>query len=101
MLAVAMNEGVLQLALRGFADADSIKTGGATAGKVLAAGRPPQPRRRRPTVIRRTTPDPKPEPKPETPAWLKVQIYRGTDMTEQEVERSDSTKAEGNRAGQK
>lgn len=98
MLALAMNEGILQLALRGFADADSLNTGGATPKKVLAAARAieSQPRRtppRRAPVIRESTPPP-PDPAPvavvDTPTWMRVQIYRGVELTEQKVETNDS-----------
>ncbi len=93
MLAVAMNEGVLHLALRGFADSDSIRTTGATPLHVLAAANRIQtPRRRRTPPPKKTeikTPPP-PPPVETVPAWMKVQIYRGRELTEQEVELEDS-----------
>lgn len=79
LLAVAMNEGILQLALRGYADEDSIKTNGATAYSVLAAARKYRPRAAAPP---KAEPDPEPVLEP-TPA--KVQIFRGTEMTERTV----------------
>lgn len=97
MLALAMNEGVLQLALRGFADTDSLQTGGATPKKVLAAAAAIERRARRAPqrqapVIRKASPPPEPQyAVVDTPTWMKVQIYRGVELTEQKVETNDST----------
>ncbi|MGD8699936.1 MAG: Flp pilus assembly protein CpaB [Gemmatimonadales bacterium] len=91
LLAVAMHEGILQLALRGYADADSLKTDGATFRDVLAAAKT-----YRPPVRRRTTPQPQPKPTPppepvvQEPATAKVQVFRGTKMSEETVEVQDS-----------
>jgi pilus assembly protein CpaB len=99
LLAVAMNEGVLQLALRGFSDDDKVNTGGATSTHVLAEARRiqsrPRPRPRPRPAAKSTTPEPEPEPPPpELPAWLKVQVFRGTQMEERTVEsRGDSVDA--------
>jgi pilus assembly protein CpaB len=91
LLAVAMHEGVLQLALRGYADSDSLKTDGATFKDVLAAAKTYRP----PPVRRRTTPKPKPQPvAPEPvvtePTTATVQVFRGTKMSEETVEVQDS-----------
>lgn len=93
LLAVAMNEGVLSLALRGYADEDSVNTVGADAQSVLAAMRKYQPRPSRPRPA--PTPAPAPPVEAEQPAWTKVQIFRGSEMTERTVESKDSTKAGG------
>lgn len=92
LLAVAMNEGVLSLALRGYADEDSVNTGGADAQSVLAAMRKFEPRPSRPRP-RPQAAAPAPVVEEEQPAWTKVQIFRGSEMTERTVETKDSTKA--------
>jgi pilus assembly protein CpaB len=95
LLAVAMNEGVLHLALRGFADEDQVDTRGATSTQVLAEAlriqNGPRPR----PAARATAPEPVTEPPaPELPSWLKVQVYRGTEMEEKVVQaHGDSTAA--------
>lgn len=100
LLAVAMNEGILHLALRGFSDDDEVRTRGATPEDVLAEARRIQ---RRPTprpAAKPSQPTPEPEPvetaaEPELPSWMKVQVYRGTQMEEKTVEaRGDSTAAQ-------
>jgi len=93
LLAVAMHEGILQLALRGYADDDSLKTDGATFRDVLAAAKNyrPQP------VRRRTTPKPQPEPTPvvaepePVQTHATVEVFRGTKKSEETVEVRDSS----------
>jgi pilus assembly protein CpaB len=97
LLAVAMNEGVLHLALRGFADDDDVETRGATPSDVLAEARRIQSAPRpRPVAASPPAAAPTPEPAaPELPSWMKVQVYRGTEMEEKTVEaRGDSTTAQ-------
>lgn len=100
-LAVAMSQGTIQLVLRGYGDPDSIKTRGATSTDVmmqLSGGvrpvRPaPKPAASRPAS--RPTPPPvvvqQAPPQPRRPDSSVVQIYRGTSLTQQKVER-DSTR---------
>jgi pilus assembly protein CpaB len=97
LLAVAMNEGVLHLALRGFSDDEEIDTRGATPTHVLAEARriqsTPRPRPAAKPAAPAAEPTPEP-PAPELPSWMKVQVYRGTQMEEKTVEaRGDSTTA--------
>lgn len=102
LLAVAMNEGILTLALRGFSDGDEVDTRGATSNHVLAEARRIQSRPRpRPAAQPTPTPEPEPEPvvvvepeEPELPAWMRVQVYRGTQMEELTVETRDSVKTD-------
>lgn len=98
MLAVAMNEGVLQLALRGYGDADSTLTKGAAPAQVLAAARKIEEQRPRTTRVRpRPKPQPPPQPAPTVSerATMKVQIFRGTELTEETLELGeDSTKTD-------
>jgi pilus assembly protein CpaB len=103
-LAVAMNEGTIQLVLRGYGDPDSVVTAGATATDVLALLR-----------SRASTPEPKPQPErrrvrempapppPPTPAPVRtivadpqrdsvvVRVYRGDKLSQQKFEQKDST----------
>jgi len=100
-LAVAMNEGTIQLVLRGFGDPDSIRTPGATATDVLAQLR---------TVgsLRKADPDPpkrtsvraRPAPvappvrmaadPPPRPDSVVVRVYRGDKLTQQKFDQKDS-----------
>lgn len=99
LLAVAMNEGVLHLALRGFSDGDEVDTRGATSSHVLAEARRiqrvPRPRPAPAPAAPAPAPEPAPEPPaPDLPAWLKVQVFRGTEMEERTVQaRGDSAAA--------
>ncbi len=92
LLAVAMNEGVLSLALRGFADEDSVTTTGATPRSVLAAAQKYQPRPRPRRVEQPAPAQPEPAPVVEEEPW-KVVIFRGSEMSEREVEAADSAQA--------
>jgi len=100
-LAVAMNEGTIQLVLRGFGDPDSIKTPGATATDVLAQLRtagsahnadqdPPKHARARarPAPVAppvRVAADPPPRPDS-----IVVRVYRGDKLTQQKFDQKDS-----------
>lgn len=93
VLAVAMNEGTLSLALRSYGDPELPVTPGATTEQVLAGLtvlRPPQPT---PRPVRRSQPTPPvAEPEPEANTRT-VEIYRGTRRSEQEVGR-DTARAD-------
>ncbi len=104
-LAVAMNQGTIQLVLRGYGDPDSVRTPGATAADVLAqlrtAGstrvvdppaapvrhsraysRPPMPA---PTQVRAVA---DPVAKPDS---VVVRVYRGDKLSQQKFEQKDTT----------
>ncbi|MBC7788656.1 MAG: Flp pilus assembly protein CpaB [Anaerolineae bacterium] len=105
-LAVAMNQGSIQLVLRGYGDPDGITTKGATSTDVLRQLRDasaavqvaPKPAPTRPPP-RRPAPEPPrplvvqaPQPVlPKGPDSSTVQIIRGGKSTQQKVEKSDST----------
>lgn len=93
LLAVAMNEGVLSLALRGYSDADSIKTAGATQRNVMASHakyRPaPRARAARPTPTRQAAPAVVED------AAVRIQIFRGSEMSERTIQVDDSTEKQG------
>jgi|SRR5690348_112841 len=100
-LAVAMNEGTIQLVLRGFGDPDSVKTTGATATDVLAQLRtagstrnadqdPPKRMHARPRPAPalpavRVAADPPPRPDS-----IVVRVYRGDKLTQQKFDQKDS-----------
>lgn len=102
-LAIAMNQGSIQLVLRGYGDPDSVRTAGATSSDVLAQlttaptvhvapAAPAAPRRH---VERRVAPAPRPvqavaEP-PKKPEPYVIQVYRGDKLTSQKVERPDTS----------
>jgi pilus assembly protein CpaB len=101
-LAVAMNEGTIQLVLRGYGDPDSVITAGATATDVLAllrsrAAAPapkPQPERRRVREMPAPPPTPPPvrtvvaDPRRDS---VVVRVYRGDKLSQQKFEQKDST----------
>lgn len=104
-LAVAMNQGSIQLVLRGYGDPDNITTRGAASSDVLSQLRsesevsPQVPRPRSPASRSRAIP---PSATPSTvlvrvPARLAdsstVQIYRGTKLSNQKVGRGDTSTA--------
>jgi pilus assembly protein CpaB len=102
-LAVAMNEGMIQLVLRGYGDPDSVTTAGATSTDVLAQLRSrsmavaPEPKaaprrvRERPVAV---VPAPAPvrtvvaDPKKDS---VVVRVYRGDKLSQQKFEQKDST----------
>jgi pilus assembly protein CpaB len=85
-LAVAMNEGTIQLALRGYGDPDAVRTAGATSTDVLRGTTTTQvrttPVRTLPAPRRAATaPPPEPAPSyqpPPRPDSVVVDVYRGT-----------------------
>jgi pilus assembly protein CpaB len=114
-LAVAMNEGTIQLVLRGYGDPDSIKTNGAESADVLAQLRSApnvsapivQPRRSPVRTAAATNPPvtappvtapplapivvPEPQ-KPRTPDSVAVQIFKGDKQEQRKFVKPDSTK---------
>jgi pilus assembly protein CpaB len=106
-LAVATNQGKIQLVLRGYGDPDSIKTRGAVSTDVLAqlrdapATRPvaaPVRRVARPAAPRRPTPAPAPvvaqapaPAAPKAPTEWTVNVYRGEKVSQQKFVKSDSS----------
>lgn len=103
-LAVAVNQGTIQLVLRGYGDPDSVTTPGATSADILAQlrSRPvtsetspgPEPRRMRARPAPMPMPSPLPvravvaDPKPDSAV---VRIYRGDKLSQQKFEQKDST----------
>ena len=100
-LAVAMNEGTIQLVLRGFGDPDSIRTPGATATDVLAQLRTAGSLRKAdPDPPKRTSVRARPAPvappvrmaadPPPRPDSVVVRVYRGDKLTQQKFDQKDS-----------
>ena len=98
-LAVAANQGTVQLVLRGYGDPDSIKTKGATSTDVfaqLSAGpvaRPPAPQR---SAARRPAPRPVAAPAPPVVAVQPrradstvVRVFRGDKVSQQKFEKPE------------
>jgi pilus assembly protein CpaB len=110
-LAVATNQGLIQLVLRGYGDPDSIKTGGAVSTDVLAQLRDgpiarrvapapapaPAPRRSAPAtvpvrvVVQQPTAAP-PPPAPKAPEEWTVNVYRGEKISQQKFTKPDSAR---------
>ena len=90
-LAIAANQGSIQLVLRGYGDPDSVKTRGANTGDVLAQlGNAPERVVEAPKP-RRVTPRPAAPPvvvqaPPAKPDSLTVTIFRGTEKQQQKFE---------------
>ena len=104
-LAVAMNQGTIQLVLRGYGDPDSVRTPGANSNDVLTQLHTlvdrPAPAPAVPRPARHVTPVVRPAPLPPAPPIasvpaprrsdsLVVEVYRGTKLVEQTFHRSDS-----------
>lgn len=92
-LAVAVNQGSIQLVLRGYGDPDSVRTKGANSSDVLSQlGSAPErvveaPRpARRTAPARPTAPAPVVQAAPAKPDSLTVTIFRGTDRQQQKFE---------------
>ena len=104
-LAVAMNQGKIQLVLRGYGDPDSVKTPGATAADVLAQLRTAGSARvadPAPTPVRHARARPRPAmPSPvpvrtvadpvAKPDSVVVRVYRGDKLSQQKFEQKDTT----------
>jgi len=101
-LAVAVNQGSIQLVLRGYGDPDSVRTKGANSSDVLsqlgnAPERSPEPSAR-PVARRAPAPRPvapapvvtAPPPKPDS---LTVTVFRGADVQRQKFEKPSDQKA--------
>ena len=105
-LAVAANQGTIQLVLRGYGDPDTVRTRGASSADVLSELRdaptvrtPPAPRRRTARRAPEPAPTPPAEPAPvitqtapAPPDSLTVRIYRGANVTQQKFERDTAKK---------
>lgn len=107
-LAIAMNQGAIQLVLRGYGDPDSVRTAGATSSDVMAqltsaptvrvapiaatssSGRRSAPRRV--AVLPRPVPAaPVAEPTRRPAEPYVIEVYRGDKMTSQKVARPDTS----------
>jgi len=92
-LAMASNNGEIQLVLRNPADADSAQTSGTTVLKMLASKEPvqratPVPRMRAPrTVVKKPEPEKPPAKKP-----IQVEVIRGSKRTEEKFEQKSEEK---------
>jgi pilus assembly protein CpaB len=100
-LAVAVNQGSIQLVLRGYGDPDSVRTKGANSSDVLsqlgnAPERVPEPA---PRPVRRAAPPPRPAAPapvvvaPAKPDSLTVTVFRGADVQKQKFEKPTDQKA--------
>jgi pilus assembly protein CpaB len=109
-LAVALRHGAVQLVLRGFDDADSTRTKGATSSEVLAQLRDAKPKRvvaeasprtsrpapRRPADVPRPMPPPVAVvPEAAKPDSLTVRVYRGSQVSQQKFQ-VDTAHTNGN-----
>lgn len=102
-LAVAVNQGTIQLVLRGYGDPDSVRTKGASSSDVLsqlgnAPERTVEPAAPRVIVKRVPVAAPKPAPAPvaaapEKPESLTVTVYRGGDVQKQKFETKSAPKS--------
>ena len=100
-LAVAVNQGSIQLVLRGYGDPDSVRTKGANSSDVLsqlgnAPERNPEPA---PRPVRKAAPPPRPAAPapvvvaPAKPDSLTVTVFRGADVQKQKFEKPADQKA--------
>ena len=106
-LAVAVNQGTIQLVLRGYGDPDSVNTAGATSTDVLSQLRnaPLRVVETKPAAkaVRRSAARPTVRPTPvpvqtvtvptNSPDQWVVQIYRGEKVSQQKFEKPDSAKS--------
>jgi pilus assembly protein CpaB len=100
-LAVAVNQGSIQLVLRGYGDPDSVRTKGANSSDVLSqlAGAPervaeaPRPAPRRPAPQPKPVTPPPVVAAPAKPDSLTVTVFRGADIQKQKFEKPTDQKA--------
>jgi len=100
-LAVAVNQGTIQLVLRGYGDPDSVRTKGANSSDVLSqlgsaperSPEPVRPARRAAPQPRPATPAPVVVAPPAKPDSLTVTVFRGADVQRQKFEKSADQKA--------
>jgi pilus assembly protein CpaB len=112
-LAVAMNQGSIQLVLRGYGDPDSVKTTGATSNDVLGQMRVPLTTVAEATPpVRRRAPAPAPAPRPSAPPpppppvtpphradSAVVEVYRGSKLQQQKFDNADSARDSASKKG--
>jgi pilus assembly protein CpaB len=107
-LAIAANQGRIQLVLRGYGDPDTVATKGASINDMMRkldiapAPKPSaaEPRTRiiyvptkpAPAPAAPVTPAPVPAPQPKRPDSAVVQVYRGSAATQQKIEKKDTIK---------
>lgn len=101
-LAVASNQGKIQLVLRGYGDPDTVATKGATMNDMMRRIDPnpaPAPSRPAPVAARRPAPTltpvtvaPTPPAAPRRPDSSVVQVYRAEKLTEQKIQKRDTIK---------
>jgi pilus assembly protein CpaB len=101
-LAVAVNQGSIQLVLRGYGDPDSVRTKGANSSDVLSqlGNAPertpepaPRPAPRRVAPPRPVAPAPVVAAPPPKPDSLTVTVFRGADVSKQKFEKPADQKA--------
>ncbi len=98
-LAVAANQGKIQLVLRGYGDPDTVETKGATVRGMMGRGEAPPPPAPRP-VARTSVPSPATAPvqlappvqAPRKPDSAVVQVYRRDKLTQTTLEKRDTLK---------
>jgi pilus assembly protein CpaB len=100
-LAIASNQGRIQLVLRGYGDSDTLETKGASIGDMMRkldlapppkAAPAPRPRIVYVPTPAPATPTPPPVVAPKKPDTAVVQVYRGANVTEQKMLKKDTTK---------
>jgi len=103
-LAVAVNQGSIQLVLRGYGDPDSVRTKGASSSDVLSqlesaperTVAPPAPRviiKRVPVAVPKPAPPAPVVAAPEKPDSLTVTVYRGGEVQKQRFETKATPKS--------
>lgn len=102
-LAIASNQGRIQLVLRGYGDSDTMETKGASINDMMRklelepAAKPSAPQKPRIVYVPTPTPTqpvpvPLPVAAPKKPDTAVVQVYRGASVTEQKMAKKDTTR---------